>query len=352
MTLAVTEDASLAGLNSFRVEARARRLAVLSQREDLSHAAELLRAQSESLILGSGSNILFTRDFDGTVLQVSLKGREILNEQVSPTQEDTVLVRAEAGESWHDFVMWTVEQGLSGVENLALIPGSVGAAPVQNIGAYGVELKDVLHSVEALSLQDGRIHRLTPEQCGLGYRHSVFRRQSDRAKWLIVSVCFTLSRRPSPKIHYIDLAKEFAGSSRSAGSIQSPSTADVAEAVIRIRRRKLPDPDHLGNAGSFFRNPVLELSQAQTLIGKFPDLPNWPDPDFPDRIKIAAGWLIERCGWKGKREGDAGVHENHALVLVNHGQARGAQIARLAKAIQESVADRFDIWLEPEVVLV
>ncbi len=345
MTLRVLDGADLSGLNSFGVAVRARRLVELTRREDISEAADWLLRDGDGLVLGAGTNVLFRRDFDATVLRVALRGRHRVA-QTGSGNEARTLVDIAAGEPWHELVEWTLAQGLSGLENLALIPGSVGAAPVQNIGAYGVELGEVLDSVEALNLEDGRLRRLRAEDCGLGYRSSIFRRTDGKSRWLILSIRLALFQTHRPRLDYADLAREF------GQTAQTPSAREIADAVSRIRRRKLPDPKQLGNAGSFFRNPVVDQDFAEMIRAQHPGLRAWPDPDRPDRVKLAAGWLIEACGWKGLRRGDAGVHQDHALVLVNRGQATGADIAGLAAEIQASVLERFNIRLDPEVVIV
>lgn len=343
MALRSSEGADLSHLNSFNVSARARRLAILNDRSHLSEVASILRAAEPSLILGGGSNVLFTKDFEGTVLQVCMMGRRVLEPR---PRTDSILVEAHAGESWHDLVNWTLKQGLFGLENLSLIPGSVGAAPVQNIGAYGVELADVLESVEALNIEDGQLYRLSRDACGLGYRDSIFRHADAQSRWLIVSVRLALSTTAKPRLGYSDLEREF------ANRHTPPSPTEIAQAVCRIRQRKLPDPRHLGNAGSFFRNPALDQRAAEQLRVRHPELPIWANAMNASSVKLPAAWLIERCGWKGVRRGDAGVHSEHALVLVNYGRATGSEIAGLAADIQNSVFEEFGIRLKPEVVLV
>lgn len=348
MPLAITESADLSALNAFGIAARARQLITLTDEADAPEAIDQLRSAPRSLLLGAGSNLLFTGDVDGTVLKVSLTGRKVADAAIAGVGLDdtTVLVEAAAGEPWHDFVLWTLAQGLSGLENLALIPGSVGAAPVQNIGAYGVELREHLHSVRALSLEDGRSCEFAAAECGFGYRDSRFRSRTGRSQWLILSVRFALSRYPRPTLHYPDLQTAF------PPTAPPPSPLAIARAVCAIRERKLPNPAELGNAGSFFRNPVVDATHADRLAAKHPGLPVYRDPATPHQAKLPAGWLIEQCGWKGARRGDAGVHTQHALVLVNYGRARGADIAALAADIQASVFERFGVRLEPEVVFV
>lgn len=348
MPLHRIEHADLSALNSFRVPARARTLVRLTRPEDSQEAAMLLADATRSLVLGAGSNVLFTADFEGTVLQVDLRGRRIIEPPASEAHTDSnVIVEAAAGEPWHEFVLWTLDHGLYGLENLALIPGSVGAAPVQNIGAYGAELSQFLESVDAIDIDHGGPPRRMPvEACGLGYRNSVFRRSSGRSRWLIVSVRFSLSRSPKPRLDYPDLKATFSQTDL------APSPREIADAVCRIRSRKLPDPARIGNAGSFFRNPTVSVSRAHELSQQYPGLPAYPAAEPAYHVKIPAAWLIDYCGWKGRRHGDAGVHADHALVLVNHGRASGADIITLADQIRDSVAQQFGVVLEPEVVIV
>lgn len=362
MALRIDEPASLKALNSFGVSARAARLITLDDPADLDAALALLASAPRALVLGGGSNLLLAADFDGTVLRVALRGRRIVSDE-----GDAAVVEAAAGENWHDFVCWTLDQGLSGLENLSLIPGTVGASPIQNIGAYGVEMRERFESLEAVDRRNGERRRLFAGDCRFGYRDSVFK-HPEGAHWLILSVRFRLSRRFEPRLDYGELRAELAG---------TPDARAVAAAVIAIRRRKLPDPGVLGNAGSFFRNPVVDAAQADALARRHPDVPRYPadddrspDDDRPPgadasvgagasasaerrpRVKLSAGWLIDRCGWKGFREGDAGVHDRHALVLVNHGAASGAQLLALAERIRDSVRERFGVELEPEPTIV
>ncbi|ODS97405.1 MAG: UDP-N-acetylenolpyruvoylglucosamine reductase [Lautropia sp. SCN 69-89] len=332
----VRRSVSLKALNSFGVEARAERLVELRDAADLPASLALLREHPPALVLGGGSNLLFSRDPPGTVLRVMLAGRRLLDERAGE-----VLVEAAAGENWHAFVGWTLELGLNGLENLSLIPGSVGAAPVQNVGAYGVEVCECFDSLDAVSLSDGAVRRFDAADCGFGYRDSVFKRETG-AQWLITAVRFRLSRAPRLRLDYGELRDELR-----ARGVTSPGAREVADAVCAIRRRKLPDPAEIGNAGSFFKNPVVDRARAERLAEAHPGLPLYPGGS-PATAKLSAAWMIDRCGWKGHRDGDAGVHDRHALVLVNHGHASGAQILALATRIRESVRQRFGIELEPE----
>jgi UDP-N-acetylmuramate dehydrogenase len=256
---------------------------------------------------------------------------------------DTVIVQAAAGEAWDPLVRWTLSQGLAGLENLALIPGTVGAAPIQNIGAYGVELRDCFDSLDAINLGSGTARSFSADDCAFGYRDSVFK-HADGADWLVTAVRLRLSRTPDLKLDYGEIRAEL-----TEARIVAPTPTDVADAVTRIRRRKLPDPAVIGNAGSFFKNPLIEPALAAALSAREPGLPCWPSGD---QIKVSAAWMIERCGFKGMRVGDAGVHERHALVLVNHGHARGSDILALARQIRGAVETRFGIRLEAEPMVV
>jgi UDP-N-acetylmuramate dehydrogenase len=329
-------DAPLAGLNTFGVAARARVLWRVSALEDLDDALARLRTESDEtpIVLGGGSNLLITGDLHTPVLQVAFAGHRRVNER-----NGAVTVEALAGEPWDALVRWSLREGLCGLENLALIPGTVGAAPIQNIGAYGVELAECFESLEAVDLTNGQQRTFDAGACAFGYRDSLFKRPGG-ARWLVVSVRLRLTREPRLRLDYGDLRAELA-----AAGASHPSPSDVADAVSAIRRRRLPDPARLGNAGSFFKNPVLDPAAAAALRAREPQLPTWPAP--PD-VKVSAAWMIERCGWKGRRIGDAGVHDQHALVLVNHGAATGEQLLALARRVRDDVQARFGVALQPE----
>lgn len=288
------------------------------------------------LILGGGSNILFTQDFDGLVLRNEIKGFDILSED-----EESVIVKAGAGEVWHEFVMKCIDNGYAGLENLSLIPGSVGASPMQNIGAYGVEIKDVFHSLEAYHIASGEIHSFDTKSCEFGYRESVFKRKF-KGQYVIISVAFKLSKKPNLNTSYGAIETEL-----QKMGISHPTIKDISNAVIAIRTSKLPDPKVLGNAGSFFKNPVVDQAVVDSILDHYPDAPNYPAE--PGKRKLAAGWLIEKAGWKGKTIDNHGVHKLQALVLVNYGGATGQQIWDLSGEIISSIQDKFGVTLEREV---
>ena len=290
-------------------------------------------------ILGGGSNIVLTRDMPQVVLKVEVRGRRVVEERA-----DAWIVEAGAGETWHDFVAWTLDQGLPGLENLALIPGTVGASPVQNIGAYGIEVKDRFDSLDGVDLLTGRSVTLNGEFCAFGYRDSVFK-HSLAGRVVITRVRFRLPKPWQPVLGYLELERRMAET-----GIRRPTPQQVFDWICAIRRDKLPDPAQVGNAGSFFKNPVVTPEQCRDIIGRDPEIVHYPMPD--GTMKLAAGWMIDACGWKGKSVGKAGVYEKQALVLVNRGGAIGSEVMLLAKAIQESVYGRFGIRLEPEPVVV
>jgi len=330
----------LRAFNTFGIDARAHAYLRVDSPDRLAAVrADRRLAGLPRLVLGGGSNLLLTGDFPGLVLHMASSGVE-----VTGADADTVHVRAAAGENWHRFVLWTLEQGLGGLENLALIPGSVGAAPIQNIGAYGVESKDFFHQLRAFDFGSGEIIELDRDACRFGYRDSVFKHAlQDRA--VILDVTFALPKAWKPNLQYAELAQELA-----AGGIGTPTPRDISNAVIAIRRRKLPDPAVIGNAGSFFKNPLVSAGQRERLLAAHPQLVSYAQPD--GSYKLAAGWLIDQCGWKGRSLGAAGVYEKQALVLVNRGGASGADVVKLAQAIQADVHDRFGVQLEPEPVFV
>jgi UDP-N-acetylmuramate dehydrogenase len=334
----LVDNADLTNRNTFGIVARAPLLVEVDDATALPRlfASSLVDAADPALlVLGGGSNLLFAADAPGPVLALTAR-----NVETAPGDDDIVVARASAGVPWHGFVMHTLSLGLCGLENLALIPGTVGAAPIQNIGAYGVEVRERVHAVEVFERVTGQVRRLGPDACRFAYRDSAFKR--DPGRWIVTAVEFALSRSNAPVLDYAGLRDELA-----AMGIAAPTAMQAAEAVIRIRRRKLPDPVVLGNAGSFFKNPIVSAARADALHAAHPALPMFRSESDATR-KLSAAWLIDACGWKGHRDGDAGVSPEHALVLVNHGEATGAQLLALARRIAGSVQERFGIALEPE----
>jgi UDP-N-acetylmuramate dehydrogenase len=336
----VQRDFSLRHLNTFGIDAKAAvYLPVDSVDTLLAVKADKELSALPRLILGGGSNLLLTQDFPGLVLHMRGAGTHIVDED-----ETYVYVKASAGENWHRFVQWSLDLGLGGLENLSLIPGSVGAAPIQNIGAYGVEVKDRFHSLTAFDFLAGKTFTLDNAACRFAYRDSVFKQElRDRA--VVLDVTFALPKQWQPNMNYADVMQEL-----SLRQITVPSPRDIADAVIAIRTRKLPDPAQIGNAGSFFKNPIVPAQQRESLLVQHPQLVSYAQPD--GGYKLAAGWLIDQCGWKGRSQGAAGVYEKQALVLVNKGGASGREIAALAQAIQADVQARFGVTLEPEPVFI
>ena len=331
-------DQELRGRNTFRVPARAARYTEVREVRALPELLERPQVRDMRLLaLGDGSNLLLTKDFDGLVLHMANTGIQVLGSDGASTQ-----VRAAAGERWDSFVRWSLAQGYAGLENLILIPGTVGAAPIQNIGAYGVELSEFVAMVEAWDRSKQEFVQLDKAACAFGYRDSVFKHEPDR--FIVTAVDFELPHRHEMKIDYSGLREEL-----EAMGMDAPQPSDVALAVETLRRRKLPDPALIGNAGSFFKNPVLPAERAGELLAAHPGLPTYHSSE--GNTKISAAWLIEACGFKGVRDGDAGVSEKHSLVLVNYGHATGAEIWSLAMRIREAVAGRFGITLEPEPVV-
>jgi UDP-N-acetylmuramate dehydrogenase len=332
----VTENASLRERTTFGVPARAPWLIEIDDAAALDDVLALPQvAGGETLVIGGGSNLLFAGDAPGAVIAMVTHDLRVLSDD-----GDHALVRADAGVAWHPLVMWTLDQGLCGLENLALIPGTVGASPIQNIGAYGTEVGEFIHIVEALDRRSGTRVRLDRDTCAFAYRDSVFKHEADR--YLVTAVEFLLPRTPSLRLDYAGIRDELG-----TMGISAPTARDVGEAVIRIRQRKLPDPAVVGNAGSFFKNPIVSQAQADALLVDYPTLPVFRGDAVHNR-KLSAAWMIEACGWKGHRDGDAGVSAAHALVLVNHGEATGAQLLALARRIADSVHARFGVPIEPE----
>lgn len=326
---------SIKAFNTFGVEARAERFAFIPSQAAL---LSIIAHQKTSFrILGGGSNILFTQDADGMLLKNEIKGKEIWRRE-----EESVIVKIGGGENWHAFVLWCLDNQLGGVENLSLIPGTVGAAPIQNIGAYGVELKDVFYQLDAIRLSDGRQFIFSAKDCKFGYRDSIFKRAL-KGLYFITQVYLRLSA----KNHGLHLQYGAIQNTLSDWGIQNPNIRDLSRAVVHIRQSKLPDPTQLGNAGSFFKNPVIDKSESASLKKAFPDIVSYPQTD--GRVKLPAGWLVEKAGWKGKRFGSVGCYDKQALVIVNHGGATGKEIWAHAQKVRRSVKEQFGIWLETEV---
>lgn len=333
----ISTNAPLESFSTFRLPATARELALL---EDAAALPGLLTTDLPVMLLGGGSNTLFVDDYPGRVIVNRIRG---IDSEV--IDHDRVLVTAAAGENWHALVHWTLERGLWGIENLAMIPGLVGAAPMQNIGAYGVELAHCLESVEVFDRNTGKIERLAASECGLDYRHSRFKGE-DAGRFIILGIRLELMMHGTPILEYPSLIEEL----ERHGHPQPDDPRTVAAAVMRVRKRKLPDPSRIANAGSFFKNPVVGNEIARELIDRHPDLPNWPDK--PGHTKLSAGWLIDQLGWRGQSVGGAHVFDRHALVLINRGNATGKEVLMLARNIRNSVSEHFGIALEPEPVLV
>jgi UDP-N-acetylmuramate dehydrogenase len=340
--LVLIEQASIP--NSFGVAAKAKRtvsLHTFGQLKAIAHEA----ANEKHLILGGASNVLFTSDFDGLVVRNELKGLRI-----EPLSGGKYKVAIGAGENWSDFVDAMTAKGLYGLENLSLIPGSVGASPIQNIGAYGVEMQQSFDELKAFDLATGEIQTFTKQDCLFGYRDSIFKRPEMR-EWLITEVSFILSESTDIELGYGELKAE-ATRLAALRHTTRPSPVDVAQAVKNIRRSKLPDPALLGNAGSFFKNPIIDAAQVVTLKALHSELPCYAITNEPNKLKVSAGWLIDQAGWKGFRRGDAGVHKDHALVLVNYGLASGKEVWQLAGDIQISVKQKFGVVIEAEPILI
>jgi UDP-N-acetylmuramate dehydrogenase len=334
----IYENISLKKFNSFGLNVRADYLAAFKLEENAIHFFKKRKGSPQNyLVLGRGTNVLFTGDFHGTIIHPEMEGISLEGKK-----GNDVIVSAGAGVVWDQLVESTVNNGLGGLENLSLIPGLVGATCVQNIGAYGAEIKDTVERVRAISLDDGSVREFMNEECRFGYRVSIFKKEL-KGKYLITKVYFRLSTHPKLCLEYGSLKEEI-------NKLGSTSLGNVRKIVISTRQSKLPDPDHVGNAGSFFKNPVVSESFVKDLETKFPKIPVFRD--HSGGLKIAAGWLIEQCGWKGKRIGDAGVHDKQALVIVNHGNATGMELFDLSEQIKKSVTDIFGISLEREVEVI
>ncbi|WP_087502472.1 UDP-N-acetylmuramate dehydrogenase [Pseudomonas sp. SID14000] len=335
MTVRWQEQVSLKPYNTFGIDVKARYFSQAHDDQEVRQAlAQAQQGGVPVLVIGGGSNLLLTRDIDALVLHMASRGRRVLSDD-----GERIVVEAEAGEPWHPFVQWTLAQGYCGLENLSLIPGTVGAAPMQNVGAYGVEIKDVFAGLTALDRETGELRDFGLAECAFGYRDSLFKRSPGR--WLILRVRFALSRTLQAHLDYGPVRQRLVEQ-----GVTEPTAQAISEAICSIRREKLPDPAELGNAGSFFKNPVVSAEQVERIRAQYPGVVAYPQAD--GQVKLAAGWLIEQAGWKGHREGDAGVHRLQSLVLVNYGQASGAQMHALARRIQADILERFGVELEME----
>lgn len=338
--LKLQQAISLKPYNTFGIDVLASNFVLISKTKQLQDLAENNEFwNKEKLILGGGSNVLLTENFDGLVIKMNTKGIERIKED-----EHSVQIRVQAGENWHQFVQYAIEHNYGGIENLSLIPGCVGASPMQNIGAYGVEIKDVFVELEAFHIQKKKFHTFQNHECEFGYRTSIFKTK-EKGNYIITSVTFQLSKQPTIHTDYGAIRSEL-----EKRAITEPTIKDVSDVVISIRQLKLPSPAEIGNAGSFFKNPIIPKSQFIPLHKDYPVMPHYFIND--DEVKIPAGWLIEQCGFKGKQVGNTGTYKNQALILVNHGNASGLEIWNHAKTIQQTVCKEFGIEIEPEVNLV
>jgi len=336
--MTILENVDLQSLNTFGIDVLGSKFTTItSVKEAQALFLSPLFKNSKHLILGGGSNVLFTKNFEGLIVKVELRGIETLTED-----DNTVTLKVGAGEIWHQFVLHCVERNWGGVENLSLIPGTVGAAPIQNIGAYGVEIKGIIVGVEGVEINTGKVTTFSNAECKFGYRDSIFK-QNAKGKYLISSITLKLTK----KNHQLNTSYGAIEETLKQRGILHPTVKDISDAVIHIRRSKLPDPEVIGNAGSFFKNPTIEVKLYESIKKDHPSFPSYPSGD--GLVKIPAAWLIEQCGWKGKTFDAIGVHKNQALVLVNYGGGDGNQIWQLALDIKASVQQKFDINLQPEV---
>lgn len=337
----IQENISLKQFNTFGLDAEAKYFGEFTSIGELQ--SFLLSDESDKndlMILGGGSNILLTGNFEGLVLR-----NQILEKRIVKDDDDYVWVKAGGGENWHEFVLYAIDNNWGGIENLSLIPGTVGAAPMQNIGAYGVEIKGVFEYLEAVNIKDGQVAQFDKDQCQFGYRESIFK-TSLKGQYIITHVVFKLSKNN----HNINTSYGAIQDTLSKAGIEKPTIKDVSNAVVEIRQSKLPDPREIGNAGSFFKNPTIEKIDFEGLKAEFPTIPGYEQPG--DMVKVPAGWLIEQCGWKGYRHEDIGVHKNQALVLVNYGQGSGNALKKLSEEVKKSVGDKFGIELTTEVNII
>ena len=335
--MTILENISLKEYNTFGVTCYAKRFVSISSFYELQ---QLLEIEKDLFLISGGSNMLLTKDIDKLVVLINIKGISIDREN-----ENTVHLTVNAGENWHEFVLWCISQNYGGLENLSLIPGNVGTCPIQNIGAYGVEVKDSITKVEALEIKSSKRITFSNEECKFGYRNSIFKNEA-KGKYILTSVSFELTKNT----HQLNTSYGAIELALKEKSITAPTIKNVSDAVIDIRQSKLPNPKEIGNSGSFFKNPVISISQFEELKKKYPNIPNYKVSEI--EIKVPAGWLIEQCGFKGKRFGETGVHKNQALVLVNYGNALGIEIYELALKIKQTVFEKFTIQLEIEVNII
>ena len=336
----VIENYPLIKLNTFGIDVKAKYFTSINTVNELIEIkkSEKFKDQ-ELLILGGGSNILFTKDFNGLVILNNIKGKEIVDQN-----EDSIILKIGAGENWHELVMYCVDNGWGGIENLSLIPGNTGTAPMQNIGAYGVEIKETFVELEALEISSGKIVKFSNSECEFGYRESVFKNKM-KNKYIILNITLELNKNPILNINYGDVKAIL-----ETKKIETPTIKDVSNAIISIRQRKLPDPKKIGNSGSFFKNPIIDINLLKLIEGKYPNVVSYKINE--NKFKIAAGWMIEKAGWKGKKFNNFGVHENQALVLVNYGLANGKEIFNLSERIILDIKEKFGITLEREVNII
>ena len=332
----IQDQYSLKKHNTFGIEAKAKKFIAVHSVDELTQVLHQNKAE-KIFVLGGGSNMLLTKDIDALVIHIDLKGKKIIDED-----EDFVWVESQAGENWHEFVLWTISQNFGGLENMSLIPGNVGTTPVQNIGAYGTEIKDTFISCKAVDIENQQLKEFSKAECQFGYRESVFKNEQ-KDKYIIASVVFKLTKKNHKiNISYGDIAGEL-----NKNNIVEPTLNDISNAVITIRQSKLPDPKELGNSGSFFKNPIVLKSEFNAIHKRFPEMKYYDISET--EVKVPAGWLIEQAGFKGKRFGDAGIHKNQALVLVNYGNATGQEILNISKDIQNTIFEKFGIRIEAEV---
>ncbi|CAM4016639.1 UDP-N-acetylmuramate dehydrogenase [Flavobacterium weaverense] len=332
----IQDQYSLKKHNTFGIEAKAKKFIAVHSIDELTQVLHQNKLEKK-FVLGGGSNMLLTKDIDALVIHIDLKGKKIIDED-----EDFVWVESQAGENWHEFVLWTISQNFGGLENMSLIPGNVGTTPVQNIGAYGTEIKDTFISCKAVDIENQQLKEFSKAECQFGYRESVFKNEQ-KDKYIIASVVFKLTKKNHKiNISYGDIAGEL-----NKNNIVEPTLNDISNAVITIRQSKLPDPKELGNSGSFFKNPIVLKSEFNAIHKRFPEMKYYDISET--EVKVPAGWLIEQAGFKGKRFGDAGIHKNQALVLVNYGNATGQEILNISKDIQNTIFEKFGIRIEAEV---